>query len=60
MLCSPNVKVTKLRRKELGGHVACMGGFSNCMLCRSEKLNGRGNSSLTVSHNSVEEVSWGA
>ena len=39
--CSPNnVKVTELRRKGLVGHVACMGGFRNYMLCRSEKLNG--------------------
>jgi hypothetical protein len=43
----------------LAGHVACMGGFENYMLCRSEKLNGRESSSLTVVHNSKEEIGLG-
>jgi hypothetical protein len=43
----------------LAGHAACMGGFKNCMLCRSEKLNWRENSSLTIVQNSMEEVIWG-
>jgi len=25
---------------QLTGHVACMGGFRNCIYCRLEKLNG--------------------
>lgn len=41
-------------------HVACMRGFKNCVLCRSQKLNGRENTSLTVVHNLMEEFSWGA
>jgi hypothetical protein len=58
--CSQNiVEVTKLRRKGLAEHVACMGGFRNYMLCRSEKLNGRESSSLTVVHSSMEEISLG-
>jgi hypothetical protein len=61
MWCLPNnVKVTKLRRKGLARHVAFMGVFRNYMLCRSQELNGRESSSLTVVHNSVEEVSWWA
>jgi hypothetical protein len=41
-------------------HVACMGGFRNYVICRSEKLNRREKSSLALIHNSMEKFSWGA
>jgi hypothetical protein len=36
-----------------------MAGFRNYMFCRSEKLNGRESISLSIAHNSMEEISWG-
>jgi hypothetical protein len=50
MYHTPNkVKVEQLRRWGLAGYVAYMGGLRNYMFCRSEKLSGRENSSLTCS-----------
>jgi hypothetical protein len=53
--CSPNnIKVKKLRRMELAGHVACKEDFRNSVLCRAEKLNGGESSFLTLFYNSME------
>jgi hypothetical protein len=50
--------VTKLGMVGLAGPVACMGFLRNYTLCRSEKLNGRENSTQILVHISMEDVSW--
>jgi hypothetical protein len=47
-----------LRYKALVGHVACMWCFRNHMLCKSQKLNGRKNSTEIVVHNSMDKIIW--
>jgi hypothetical protein len=54
------VNVTQCRRKGLVGHLLFMGGFRNYMFGRSEKLNGRENSTQILVHNSMEDICWDA
>ena len=52
--------VTQSRRKGLVGHLLFMGGFKSYMFGSSEKLNGRGNSTQTLVHSSMEDICWDA
>jgi len=52
--CSANcVKVTKLGREGLRGHVVCMGIFRNVMLCRRENSREQ-----KVVHRSLFSAQW--